>query len=67
MILVDEAVDICHNALFGNHGQNCCAATRTYVHESIYEEFVKKATKMAKDRKVGDPFDESTLLGPLVN
>jgi acyl-CoA reductase-like NAD-dependent aldehyde dehydrogenase len=28
---VDEAVDIAHGAIFNNHGQNCCAGSRTYV------------------------------------
>jgi aldehyde dehydrogenase (NAD+) len=28
---VDEAVDIAHAAIFNNHGQNCCAGSRTYV------------------------------------
>lgn len=39
---VDIAVEYAHAALFFNHGQNCCAGSRTYVHEDIYEEFVKK-------------------------
>ena len=28
---LDEAVDICYNAIFANHGQNCCAGSRTFV------------------------------------
>lgn len=28
---VDTAVDIAHGAIFNNHGQNCCAGSRTYV------------------------------------
>lgn len=64
--LVDDAADLCHTALFGNHGQNCCAGSRTFVHESIYDEFVKRAVKLAQARPVGDPFDETTLQGPMV-
>lgn len=64
--LVDEAAELCHTAMFGNHGQNCCAGSRTFVHESIYDDFVKKAVKLAQERTVGDPFDEKTLQGPQV-
>lgn len=64
---LDEAAQLCHTALFGNHGQNCCAGSRTFVHESVYEEFVKRAVKLAQARPVGDPFDENTLQGPQVS
>ncbi|GJQ72716.1 hypothetical protein Trydic_g1373 [Trypoxylus dichotomus] len=63
---IDEAVEIAHNAIFANHGQNCCAGSRTFVQAGIYEEFVKKATEMAKNRKVGDPFDKETQQGPQI-
>ena len=52
--------------MFNNHGQNCCAGSRTFVHESIYDEFVKGAVKAAQNRPVGDPFDEGILQGPQV-
>lgn len=65
-ISVDEAVTICYNAIFANMGQCCCAGSRTYVHEKIYDEFVKKATAMAAARKVGDPFQEGVEQGPQV-
>lgn len=64
---VDLAVDICHDALFSNHGQSCCAGSRTYVHEKIYDQFVAKAAAKAKARKVGNPFDESVLQGPQID
>ncbi|XP_047498681.1 aldehyde dehydrogenase X, mitochondrial-like isoform X1 [Penaeus chinensis] len=64
---LDEAVDLCHTAMFGNHGQNCCAGSRTFVHESIYDEFVKRAVKLAQKRPVGDPFNEEILQGPQVS
>lgn len=64
---VDEAVEIAHNAIFANHGQNCCAGSRTYVHEKVYDEFVKKSVEKTKARKVGDPFQEGIQQGPQVN
>lgn len=66
-ILVDLAVDVSHEALFSNHGQSCCAGSRTYVHEKIYDQFVAKAAAKAKARKVGNPFDESVLQGPQID
>ena len=41
--------------------------SRTFVHEDIYDDFVKKATAMAAARKVGNPFDEGVEQGPQVN
>ncbi|XP_017782637.1 PREDICTED: retinal dehydrogenase 1-like [Nicrophorus vespilloides] len=64
---LDEAVEIAHNAIFANHGQNCCAGSRTYVQAGIYDAFVKKAADMAKARKVGNPFVAGTQQGPQVD
>jgi aldehyde dehydrogenase (NAD+) len=64
---VDEAVEIAHNAIFANHGQNCCAGSRTFVQEKIYDEFVKKAAEMARTRRVGNPFEEGVQQGPQVD
>lgn len=64
---VDEASEIAYNAIFTNQGQNCCAGSRTFVQEGIYDAFVAKATEMAKARIVGDPFAESTQHGPQID
>merc|ERR1719263_1242929 len=56
--VIQTAVDLTHWGLFFNQGQCCCAGSRVYVHESIYDEFVEKAIKAANNRKVGDPFGE---------
>lgn len=55
---IDLAVEKVHFGLFFNHGQCCCAASRVFVHESIYDEFVEKSVKKASERSVGDPFGE---------
>lgn len=47
-------------------GQNCCAGSRTFVQEGIYENFVEKAANLASQKKVGDQFDVDTQVGPLV-
>ncbi|CAD6994704.1 unnamed protein product [Ceratitis capitata] len=64
---VDQAVSIAHNAVFPNAGQTCCAGTRTYVHEKIYDEFVKKSVALAKARKLGNPFDATVEQGPQID
>ncbi|XP_077281751.1 aldehyde dehydrogenase 1A1 [Temnothorax americanus] len=64
---VKEAAKIAYNAIFANHGQNCCAGSRTFVHSKIYDEFVKHAKQLALDRKVGDPFDSKTDQGPQID
>lgn len=64
---LDEAVEIAHNAIFANHGQNCCAGSRTYVHEKIYDQFVKRAVDFARNRKVGNPFEKGIQQGPQVD
>lgn len=63
---MDEAAEIAHNAIFENHGQSCCAGSRTYVHAKIYDKFLTKAVELAKKRKVGNPFDAGTQQGPQV-
>jgi aldehyde dehydrogenase (NAD+) len=65
-LLVDEAVAIAHGAIFNNHGQNCCAGSRTFVQEEVYDEFVKKAVAKGMSRKVGDPFAAGIEQGPQV-
>lgn len=47
-------------------GQNCCAGSRTFVHEDIYDEFIAKAVELAAKRKVGNPYSPETLQGALV-
>ena len=62
-LLVNEAADIAHSAIFANHGQNCCAGSRTYVHEKIYDQFVARATELAAAKKLGNAFAEGTEQG----
>ncbi|PKI59146.1 hypothetical protein CRG98_020512 [Punica granatum] len=61
---VDKAVDTAPFALFFNQGQYCCAGSRTFLHERIYDEFVEKAKARAMSRVVGDPFKKGVEQGP---
>eukprot|EP00954_Amorphochlora_amoebiformis_P011710 914140-Amorphochlora_amoeboformis.AAC.1 len=47
---LDKAVQTTHLGLFLNQGQCCCAGSRILVHQSIYDEFVEKASKAANER-----------------
>jgi aldehyde dehydrogenase (NAD+) len=64
---VNEAVEGAHFGLFFNHGQCCCAGSRVFVEEKIYDEFVEKSGARARNRTVGDPFDPKTEQGPQVD
>ncbi|MEV0236220.1 aldehyde dehydrogenase family protein [Nonomuraea sp. NPDC050786] len=52
---------------FVNAGQTCSAWTRMIVHRDQYDEAVGLAVEAARGYRVGDPFDESTRIGPLVS
>lgn len=64
--LVDKAAQIAHDAVFSNMGQNCCAGSRTFVQEGIYDKFVERSASLASQKKVGNQFDANTEIGPLV-
>ncbi len=58
------AESIADGAMY-NSGQSCCAVERIYVHESIYEDFVKKFCSVVESFVIGDPLDDKTYIGPL--
>jgi len=64
---LEEAVNLAQEAVFTHCGQICIAPSRTFVHESIYDEFVKKSVEKAKQRKVGDPYEADVEQGPQVS
>ncbi|HUO31516.1 MAG TPA: aldehyde dehydrogenase family protein [Bryobacteraceae bacterium] len=64
---LDDAVEGAHFGLFFNHGQCCCAGSRVFVEQPIYDRFVEKSSERARKRTVGDPFDPKTEQGPQVD
>ncbi|MHC6625985.1 gamma-aminobutyraldehyde dehydrogenase [Streptomyces globosus] len=50
-----------------NSGQDCTAATRAYVQRPLYEAFTARVAELMEGVRLGDPFDPSTDLGPLVS
>lgn len=63
---IDAAVDGIRTFGFYNAGQDCCAATRLYVHEGIYDQFVEKLTEAVNTLRMGLQDDEGVELGPLI-
>ena len=53
--------------IFANHGQNCCAGSRLFVHERVYDAVVDGIARIARDLKLGSPLDKTTQMGPLVS
>ncbi|MBT2509699.1 gamma-aminobutyraldehyde dehydrogenase [Streptomyces sp. ISL-98] len=59
-----------HGAVAGsliNTGQDCTAATRAYVQRPLYDAFVAGVAELMESVRLGDPFDPSTDLGPLIS
>ncbi|MEK7288113.1 MAG: aminobutyraldehyde dehydrogenase [Elusimicrobiota bacterium] len=50
-----------------NAGQDCTAATRIYVEEKRYDEFLERYVKLMKTVRVGDPLNKLTDMGPLIS
>ncbi|WP_439658351.1 aldehyde dehydrogenase family protein [Lentzea sp. HUAS TT2] len=53
--------------LFSNQGQVCAAGTRILVHRDVYDAVLDGLKAAAEAQVVGDPFDQATTMGPLVN
>jgi len=64
---LDRALDAAVFMIFSNNGERCTAGSRILVQQSIYADFVQKFTERAKRITVGDPQDESTIIGPMIS
>jgi aldehyde dehydrogenase (NAD+) len=54
-------------AAVGTAGQRCTTARRLIVHESIHDAVLRRLTEVYARIKIGDPWDESVLMGPLIS
>uniref|UniRef100_A0A8C5C8N0 Aldehyde dehydrogenase 1 family, member A3 n=1 Tax=Gadus morhua TaxID=8049 RepID=A0A8C5C8N0_GADMO len=61
------AVEETQKGAFYNQGQCCTAASRVFVEESVYEEFVRLSVASAKSLVTGDPLDPRTSHGPQID
>ena len=70
-VYVADDVDVAATAAavadgaFYNTGQSCCSVERIYVHEKIYDAFVRAFVAEVRGYKLGDPMDESTYIGAI--
>lgn len=64
---LDLAVKGCVFGVIGTSGQRCTSLRRIFVHESIFRQFVDKFTLACRTIVKGDPMQEKTLMGPLVD
>ena len=52
---------------FTRQGQSCTAGSRLFLHESIFDSFMSRLTTKLSQMKVGDPLDEATDMGAIIN
>lgn len=64
---LDEAIETTLKSSFINQGEVCLCGSRIYVQRKIYDVFLGKFAKKAKELKVGDPFDPETNVGAMVS
>jgi len=64
---LNVALDAITFASVGTTGQRCTTTRRIYVHEDIYDNFLLELKQRYSKIKIGNPFREDTLMGPLIN
>ncbi len=71
-VIVDDGADLDFAAArvtaggFAFAGQSCIAVQRVFVHDRVFDEFASKLVANVERLKFGDPIDQSTDLGPLI-
>ncbi|NRR29183.1 aldehyde dehydrogenase [Oxalobacteraceae bacterium] len=64
---IDNAVASAIGSIFFNQGESCNAPSRLFVEASIKDQFIEKALAMMPDFTPGDPLDEATVMGAIVD
>jgi acyl-CoA reductase-like NAD-dependent aldehyde dehydrogenase len=64
---LERAAATLSGSAFGFAGQSCISVQRIIVHESVQERFSSVLVKAAQAKRVGDPLDENTDVGPLID
>ena len=64
---LQQAIDGLQLGILFNQGQVCCAGSRVFVQEGIYDRFVEAAVEQFDKVRIGDPLDPETQLGAQVN
>ncbi|KZZ91502.1 aldehyde dehydrogenase [Moelleriella libera RCEF 2490] len=64
---IEQAISWVNFGIYYNHGQCCCAGTRIYVQDGIYDKFLEAFKKRTLANKVGNPFEQDTFQGPQIS
>lgn len=64
---LDRAIPGAASAIFFNQGQTCCAGSRLFAHEKVFDKVLEGVSDIASKIKVGPGLDPSTEMGPLVS
>ena len=64
---MERAIEGAQIGILFNQGQVCCAGSRIFVEDKIYDEFVGKLVEAFRAVKVGDPMDPATQMGSQIN
>ena len=64
---LEKAIEGAQIGILFNQGQVCCAGSRIFVQEGIYDEFLAKLSDAFSKIKVGDPTDMTTQMGSQIN
>ncbi|WP_436348311.1 aldehyde dehydrogenase family protein [Natronorubrum sp. FCH18a] len=64
---VEYAADAAAFGSFVHSGQVCISINRHLVHEDVYDEYVEVMTERAESLPTGDPKEEETIVGPVIN
>jgi len=62
---LEQAVQVCMEAKFATSGQDCLAANRVYVHDSLHDEFVALLARKIENLRVGYGLNKNTDIGPM--
>src|SRR5207248_299845 len=62
---LDQAVEGIVNGIYFNQGRVCCAGSRLFAQESIYEPVIEKLKRRMATLRVGDPLDKNTDVGAI--
>jgi aldehyde dehydrogenase (NAD+) len=62
---LDQAIEGIINGIYFNQGEVCCAGSRLFVQESVYEPLIDKLKARLSTLRVGDPLDKNTDVGAI--
>lgn len=64
---MEKALEGAQLGILFNQGQVCCAGSRIFVQEGIYDEFIEKLVKKFENIKIGNPLDPATVMGSQID